>query len=209
MIKDKLASSLGTREETPNIKLAQELVESKNVEGINKVIELLLMNDKKIQQDCIKVAYEIGRINPQLISDFAPIFIQLLRSRHNRLVWGAMQVLSTIAIHSHEILIENLHEIKLAVKIGSVITVDKGILTLSKLASINNHYNEQIFPFLIQHLKDCNPKQLPQHAESVLQAVNENNKKEYVQILKARLPYLSPPKAKRIRKILKQLNEVD
>lgn len=120
-----------------------------------------------------------------------------------------MQVLSTIATHRHEILMENLHEIKRAVKTGSVITVDKGIVTLSKLASINENYNDRIFPFLIEHLQNCTPKQFPQHAESILLAVTEKNKQQYIQLLKVRLPYFAMPKAKRIKKLLKQLNEVD
>lgn len=209
MIIEKLASSLGTREETPNIELAKELAETQNKKGIDEVIHLLQHGEKKVRQDCIKVAYEIGRIHPRLIEDYALIFIQLLRSSNNRLVWGAMQALSTIALESHEVLMGNVHEITLATKIGSTITVDKGILTLSKLASVNEEYNKQIFPFLCQHLKECIAKQFPQHAESAFLAVNDHNKGEYVAILKERLPYLSPPKAKRITKLLKQLNEVD
>lgn len=209
LIKEKLASSLGTREEKPNIELAHELVKSENIAGIEEVMQLLQNADKKIKHDCIKVAYEVCRLNSELIKNYAPIFIQLLRSPSNRLIWGAMQALSTIAIDSHEILMDNLHELKLAVKTGSVITVDKGILTLSKLASISEEYNEKIFPFLIQHLKNCSSKEFPQHAESSYLAVNNKNKQEYVQLLKERLPYLSPAKAKRIKKLLKLLNEVD
>ncbi|HWL13373.1 MAG TPA: hypothetical protein VNQ57_10320, partial [Ureibacillus sp.] len=133
----KLASQLNRRDERPNIELARELMDQNDVEGIQEIVENLVSPNKNIKSDCIKVAYEIGRVKPELISDYAEIFIHLLKSPNNRLVWGAMQVLSTIAEISSITLMKNLHSIKGAIKYGSVITADKGILTLAKLAAGN------------------------------------------------------------------------
>ncbi|SOC43264.1 hypothetical protein [Ureibacillus acetophenoni] len=203
---NKLASQLDRRDEEPNIELAQELA-SENKTGIHEIIENLSNKDKKIRHDCIKVAYEIGQVKPELISDHAIVFVELLRSRDNRMVWGAMQAITTIAELKTELLMEQLHEIQLAIKIGSVITVDKGIITLAKLAASSEENNEQIFPFLIEHLKNCRTKEVPQHAESTLIAVNEKNKEEFIQVLQEREPYMTEPQRKRIKKIFKSFEQ--
>lgn len=204
-ILNKLASQLERNDEQPNIELAYELVKENNVEGIKEIIESLLCGNKKIKQDCIKVIYEIGKLKPELISEDVLVFIELLKSPNNRLVWGAMQVISTIATLSSGVLMDHLHSIKLAIKMGSVITVDKGILTLAKLATVNEEYNEQIFPFLLEHLKTCRTKEIPQHAESTLIAVTDKNKMEFIKVLQEREQYLTVPQKKRVKKILTNL----
>ncbi|UOQ45807.1 hypothetical protein MUN89_07720 [Halobacillus salinarum] len=85
---NELASQLSRKDEEPNITLAHKLAEEDNHAGIEEIMENLSSKDKKIQYDCIKVAYEIGQVNPVLISKYAIQFIELLRSRNNRLVWG-------------------------------------------------------------------------------------------------------------------------
>ncbi|KOO52680.1 hypothetical protein AMD00_06545 [Viridibacillus arvi] len=201
----KLASKLQRRDEEPNIELAQELVKDHNLEGIKEVIQNLSNKDKGIQQDCIKVAYEIGEVKPELISEFTLTFINLLQSRNNRLVWGAMTALSTIVTMSSTIMMEHLEMIFSTMKTGSVITVDKGVLTLAKLASTSKENNERIFPFLLHHLETCRFKDLPQHAESTLIAVNNDNKEAFLTVLKRRENELTAPQLKRIRKIYKVL----
>ncbi|QOV12574.1 hypothetical protein [Viridibacillus arvi] len=201
----RLASKLQRRDEEPNIELAQELVNDHNLEGIKEIIQNLSNKDKGIQQDCIKVAYEIGEVKPELISEFALTFISLLKSRNNRLVWGAMTALSSIATVSSTIMMEHLETIFSTMKTGSVITVDKGVLTLAKLASVSRENNERIFPFLLHHLETCRFKELPQHAESTLIAVNNDNKEAFLTVLKRRENELTAPQLKRIKKIYKVL----
>ncbi|WP_180320576.1 hypothetical protein [Alkalihalobacterium alkalinitrilicum] len=92
-----LASQLGQSDEVPNIELAHKLAKEKNHAGIEEIIENLSCKDKKIQHDCIKVAYEIGQVKPELIGMYALNFIELLKVHNNRLVWGGMMALSTIA----------------------------------------------------------------------------------------------------------------
>ncbi len=45
----------------------------------------------------MKVLYEIGYLTPELIADYADDFLKLLRSKNNRMVWGGMIALATIA----------------------------------------------------------------------------------------------------------------
>ncbi|MGE8205468.1 hypothetical protein ACQKP0_12965 [Heyndrickxia sp. NPDC080065] len=202
-IVNKLASQLNRKDEEPNIELAHELVDKNNHEGIKEVIQNLSNKDKKIQQDCIKVAYEIGEIKPELISDYALVFIDLLKSRNNRLVWGAMTTLSTIARVSSEIIMKHIETLFSAMKTGSVITVDKGVLTLGKLAVVNKQNNERIFPFLLTHLETCRPKEIPQHSESTIPAVTSDNKEAFLTVLKKRENELTVSQLKRVKKIYK------
>jgi hypothetical protein len=202
---NKLATQLNRKDEEPNIEFAQELVNENNHEGIKEVIQNLSNKDKKIQQDCIKVAYEIGKMKPELISEYALVFIELLKSRNNRLVWGVMTALSTIAHLSSEIMMEHIESLFSAMKTGSVITVDKGVLTLAKLAAVNKQNNERIFPFLLNHLETCRPKEIPQHAESASLSVTDDNKQEFLSVIKKREKYLTAPQLRRVKKIYKVL----
>ncbi|MGE6260063.1 hypothetical protein ACQKCU_19655 [Heyndrickxia sporothermodurans] len=204
-ILNRLASQLNRKDEEPNIELAHELVNKNNHEGIKEVIQNLSNKDKRIQQDCIKVAYEIGEMKPELISDYALIFIDLLKSRNNRLVWGAMTALTTIAQVSSEIIMEHIKILFSAMKSGSVITVDKGVLTLGKLAAVNKQNNERIFPFLLTHLESCRPKEIPQHSESAIPAVTNDNKEEFLTVLRKRENDLTESQLKRVKKIYKAL----
>jgi hypothetical protein len=202
---NQLASQLDRKDEVPNVELAHELAQQENLAGIEEVIENLSNKDKKIQHDCIKVAYEIGDLKPELISKYALTFINLLKSRDNRLVWGGMSALASIADVSSDTIMDHLETVFYAVKNGSVITIDKGIITLAKLAAVNKQNNERIFPFLLQHLETCRSKEVPQHSESTLPAVTEDNKAEFLKVLKQREEYLSVAQLKRVKKIYKQL----
>lgn len=204
-ILNQLASQLNRKDENPNIELAHQLVSDNNVIGIDEVIEHLSNKDKKIQYDCIKVAYEIGEVKPELISKYVLTFIQLLKSRDNRLVWGGFTALSTIAEISSAEMMDHLETLFATIKKGSVITVDKGILTLAKLASVNSQYNERIFPFLLDHLGTCRTKEIPQHSESILLAVSNGNKESYLNVLKEREQYLTAAQLKRVKKIMRTL----
>lgn len=202
---NRLASQLHRDDEAPNIELAHELAKDKNHSAIEEIIEHLASKDKKIQSDCIKVAYEIGRVNPELISMYALTFIKLLKSRNNRLVWGAMQALSTIAEVAAETIVPQIQTIKHVMETGSVITMDKGVLTLAKLATVSEENNEEIFPYLLNHLEKCRSKEVPQHAESILLAVANENKQQFLNVLQKRAQYLTAAQLKRVQKIYKIL----
>ena len=82
---NRLAHSLGRRDEVPNQELARDLAAKKNIAAIKEIVENLANKDKNIQADCIKVLYEIGVIDPDLIADYAEDFVKLLMSKNNRL----------------------------------------------------------------------------------------------------------------------------
>ena len=201
---NRLASFQKRRDEVPNQVLARELAARKDKAGIREIVENLRNKNKNIQADCIKVLYEIGYINPDLISSYAKDFISLLKSTNHRLVWGGMIALSTIAIIFSEVLFAHIAEIQKAMKTGSVITVDNAVATLARVASVGDKYNQAIFPFLLQHLKSCRPKDVAQHAEKSMPSVNASNKAQFLKVLEKRMEDVSGSGLTRVKKVIKQ-----
>jgi hypothetical protein len=89
---------------------------------------------------------------------------------------------------------------------GSVNSCDNGIKILARAGSTSLEYSARTTPYLLEQLARCRPKSVPQYAESIFPAVNPTNKENFEEILKNRLPDLTPPQAKRVQKILRQLD---
>lgn len=190
------------RDEVPNQELARDLATQQDNKGIREIAENLWNKDKHIQADCIKVLYEIGYIDPALIADYAEDFLKLLRSRNNRLVWGGMIALSTVAELRADLIHAHLKEILKAMSAGSVITVDNAVKALA-LAASRDAYQDSIFPHLLEHLRTCRPKDVAQHSEKSLPAVNAGNRDEFIAVLEKRLEDLSGSQITRVKKVIK------
>lgn len=204
---DKLACALGRRDEIPNQELARELAETGNRMGVREVAENLWNKDKAIQSNCIKVLYEIGYLEPELVAPFATDFVKLLKSRNNRLVWGGMIALSRIGALAADDIFPHVTEIRKAMAGGSVITRDAGVLALAGIASRKPAYNQAIFPYLLEHLRNCRPKDVPQHCEKILLAVNAENKIAFIAMLEKRLEDLQGSQVKRVEKVIRKAKE--
>jgi hypothetical protein len=200
----RIAHLQNRRDEAPNQELAKQLAEQKDREGIREIAENLWNKDKNIQADCIKVLYEIGYTDPSLIADYAEDYLKLLKSRNNRLVWGGMIALSTVATLKADFIFEHLQEVYRAVEHGSVITVDGSVLTLAGVASAREEYRRAIFPFLLNHLRSCRPKDVSQHSEKSLPAVDASNKDDFIAVLEKRIDDLTATQVKRVKKVIKE-----
>ena len=207
-ILNRLAHSLGRRDEVPNQELARDLAAKKDKSGIREIAENLWNKDKNIQADCIKVLYEVGAIDPKLIADYTEDFVKCLRSKNNRLAWGGMTALAEVAKADPDSVFKNLDAIKKAKETGSVITVDNAISTLAFTAAANKNYNVAIFPYLLKHLSSCRPKEVPQHSEKTLPAVNAANKADFIKVLEKRMEDLSGSGLSRVKKVIKQANSM-
>ena len=203
---EKLATSLGRKDDVPNQELAKEIASANNNNAVTELINILkTTKDKKIQSDCIKTLYEIGYIKPELISEYYQFFIELLESKNNRLVWGAMIALYTISTIKPKKVFENLSKILEAIDKGSVITKDYGVRILINLSAVSDIRNDA-FALLMEQLKKCEPKQLPMYAEKCLPIINEENKDVFIEILNDRFDELiKDSQKKRIEKVLKKL----
>lgn len=205
---NRIAHFQNRRDEVPNQELARDLVEQKDREGIREIAENLRNKDKHIQADCVKVLYEIGYLDPSLIADYVDDYLTLLRSRNNRLVWGGMIALSTVATLKADVIFEHLQEVYRAIELGSVITVDGGVLTLAGVASAREEYRQAIFPFLLDHLRTCRPKDVPQHSEKSLPAVDISNKEDFIAVLEKRMDNLSGAQITRVKKVIKAVENL-
>ena len=201
---NRIAYFQNRRDEMPNRELAKELAEIKDREGIREIAENLCNNNKNVQSDCVKVMYEIGYLDPELIASYVGDFLKLITSKDNRLVWGGMLALSTIAGIKAEELYQDYEEITRVMEQSSVITRDNGVKILATIASRKDEYRERILPYLLKHLETCRPKDVPQHAESTVVAVNAANKNEFIKVLEKRMADMTGSKAARLKKVMKE-----
>ena len=201
---NKIACYQGRRDEVPNQELARELVASEDTAGIREIAENLWNSEANVRSDCLKVLYEIGYLKPELVAPYAGDFLKLLGSRSNRLVWGAMIGLSTVAEIAADEIYPHAAEIQRAMVGGTIITLDAGILALSRLAATRDDRRTALLPYLLDFLRDCRPSDLPRHAERVLMAIAVGSKDEFVAVLQARLPLLTPAQAARLKKVMRQ-----
>jgi hypothetical protein len=203
---DLIATSLNQRDEKANQELALEIIKGTRHDWIKELVENLNNKDKNIQSDCIKVLYEIGENgSPQLIAPYLIDFGNLLNSKNNRLICGAMIAIDMIASVNPKGVYDILPSIQKAIGNGSVITIDHGVGILAKL-SIHQDFAKKTFPLLIEQLAKCPIKQLPMYAEKSIIVINHNNKKQFAEFLESRIPEIDKEsQKKRIDKIIKAL----
>ena len=203
---EKLAGSLGRRDKEPNKDLAKEIADREDHEAIEELVEHLEDADRNLQSDCIEALYETGYINANLIAPHTRAFGNLLQNKNNRLVWGAMIALDSIARVAPMRVFDLFPEIVEALDKGSVITKDCGVGILSSLSAIPE-CRAKIFPLLMNELRRCPPKQLPTYAGKALVAINETNRKEFIELIHGRIPDLEKEsQRKKIKKLLRELD---
>ena len=115
-----------------------------------------------------------------------------------------MIALGTVADLKADLVFAHLAEIQKAMNSGSVITVDNGVQVLALAASKGGKYNKDIFPYLMDHLRTCRPKDVAQHSEKSLPAVvDPSTRKEFISVLEKRMEDLSGSALARIKKVIK------
>ena len=200
---NRIAFYQNRRDEVPNQELAQTLAQSRNQDDIREIDENLWNKEPSIQSDCLKVLYELGYLAPELIAEYADDFLKLLKHHNNRMVWGGMIALSTVADLKAAEIFPHVDEIVQVMQKGSVITMDNGIKALALVASQKDEYRKAIFPYLRDHLKTCRPKEVPQYAEKSLPAITAGNKSDFIQVLEKRLEDMTASQTTRLKKIIK------
>lgn len=200
-----LSSVRGFSGNNNEIDLAKQIADNNDSAAIKELIENLGNKDKRIQSDCIKCLYEIGYLKPELITDYSADFLKLLINKNNRLVWGSMIALATIAGIKHKEIFAALDTIVDTVEKGSVITIDAGVQIYAALLKFEEYFNK-VDPLLMEQLTKCPIKQLPQYAEKSGGSIGKKNKEEFVSILKNRISECErDSQVNRIEKVLKKL----
>ncbi len=202
---DELATSLGRRDEGPNLELAARIVAGNDKKSLQELVDLLVHKSKGLQSDAIKTLYEIGVQKPSLIAPYVTDFIQLLDSKNNRLQWGAMTALSAITTEKPDDIYAALPLLAAVTETGSVITRDNYVGILIKLLSLRKYENDA-FPLLNEQLLSCPSNQLPMYAEQALPFIPEAHKATFINTLTSRLgDFEKESKRKRVEQILKKL----
>jgi len=202
---NQLASALQRKDEGPNIALAEELVKLRNKKAIAALVLGLHKRNKDIQSDCIKVLYEIGERAPALIEPHKKEFLDLLESKNNRLVWGAMTALDCITTVNPLGIYRNIPRIAQAADKGSVIAKDHYTRILAKLAK-NKKFKPDAQALLLNQLLTCAANQLPMYAEICLPVVDKQHAPQFIAVLEPRLHEPATNNGlKRIEKVIQHL----
>lgn len=191
------------RDEVPNQELAHQLAAAGDREGIREIAENLWNEEPNVQSDCLKVLYEIGYLNPSLIASYGQDFLKLLGSRNNRLVWGAMIALSTIAKIKSEDIFPHADEIIQVMAAGTVITNDAGMRTLAGIAGQKDAYRARLLPYLLERFSNSRPVDAPRYAEIILAAVGPAEKADFLARLDRWIAASDGQRSARLRKIRK------
>jgi hypothetical protein len=206
---EKLATSLGRRDEIPNQELARDITEREDKTAVKELAENLSHKSKDIQNDCIKVLYEIGAAKPKLIAPYLKDFLVLLTSKNNRLQWGAMTALGCIVKEKPAEIFAALGKILDAADKGSVITRDHCVHILIAFTA-EKKYRDKTFPLLLEQLMTCPTNQLPMYAENAAPVIDPDLKDRFVKVLSGRLGGIEKEsKRKRVEKVIKKVEIIE
>ena len=203
---DHLAHSLGSRDEVPNIALAEKISKANDRLAARELISLLNHKTGGIRNDAIKVLYEIGARKPELITGYIENFLTTLAHKDNRMRWGAMSALSAISSAKPEVIAEHLATIVDAMDSGTVITRDHGVYILANCSRLKK-YHTDCMELLLEQIEKAPVNQMPMYAEKTADVISAPYIKQFEKILRSRKDVLEiPSKQKRVEKILKSLS---
>lgn len=205
---EKIAFHQGIRGEEPNKALAHEIASSDNTEALKEISEYLYDKNKSISSDVLATMYHVGYEKPELIAPYLETFSDLLSSKINRMVWGSMIALSTIANVEPDALFQKIDLLIDTIKSGSLITEVWGLATLVNITKANEQYEQQTLPVLISYLESCRPIDFAKRVETYLPIINDSNKRDTIQnIIKEKRSELSEAQNKKLTTILKRYNK--
>lgn len=196
---------LGRRDEVPNQELGRLLSDKEDLEGIREIASYLFDKNKSIASDCLKVLYELSYHKPHLIVDYYEDFITLLNSKNNRMVWGAMIAIASIAKVEPDMVYKDHALMTEKIETGTLITHVSGVMALIHMATESEDVYDQIKDQLFKLQADCRPIDFAKRAERMMESVRADDIDEYVDILSSNLDKLSKAGQKRTEKVIKQL----
>lgn len=202
---DRMATALNRRDEGPNQELARDIVRTHDTGAVRELVENLANSNRNIQSDCIKALDEIGTLAPEMIAGYYKELGKLLDSSNNRMIWGAMAALDTIALHQPKGVHSLLAKIITAADTGSVITRDHAVGILAKLGTLKQ-YAPDCIPPLIRQLATSPGNQFPMYAEMALAVITDSNRETFREIITERFDGLEKEsQRKRVGKVLKKI----
>jgi hypothetical protein len=202
---ERIAYYRNRRDEVPNQELARDLAQRADTAGIREIAEGLSNKNHNVRSDCLKVLYEIGYEKPDLIAPYAEEFLALLEDKNNRMVWGAMIALGTIAGVRPEPLRAGMKRIVAAIDKGTLITMVWGIRALSRAAAGSGKHAKAILPRLKGWLVTCLPRDVPTHLESMLPLLDASRWRSLRVVVESRMKEMTPSHLARLRKVVRAI----
>ena len=194
------------RDEVPNQELAGDLARRRDKSGIAEIAANLTNKNQNIRSDCLKVLYEVGYHTPELIAAYAEELLALLDDRNNRMVWGAMIALGTIADLNPKPVWREIDRVFKAIDSGSLITLVWGIRTVANAAAQSPSRVKSAMPKFLQYLKTCNARDVPTHLESMLPVLNSANWRGVEEVVESRKNEMTTSHLARLKKVMKQMS---
>ena len=204
-ILNELSSVQGRRDEILNQELAKKISSSGDSQAIQELVEGLQHKNKSIQSNCIKVLYEIGEHKPELIQNYVPEFLEVLQSNSNRLVWGAMTALDSIALLKPDEIYQQLPYILDKADSASVIAKDHALGILIKLSSLEK-YQKDVSGLLIHQLTLSAQNQFPMYLERSVPVLSGEFYPRLLDLVNDRLPEIEKEsKRKRLLRVIRKI----
>jgi hypothetical protein len=193
------------RDEVPNQLLAEKLAKSGDTEGLDEIAAHLDDKNKSVASDCIKVLYETGYRKPELIRKYVNEFLILLSSKENRMVWGGMIALATIAEFKSVPIWKAIEQVLMTIQNGTVITQVWGIRLLAGLSKADKQYKERLLPVLFDYLENCRPVDFATRTETILPVISSAEEREtMLQIIRMKEKELSDAQRSKLNRVLKK-----
>jgi hypothetical protein len=194
------------RNEKNNVAIAARIAEEDDYAALKQIVQLLQEGNTALKNDCIKIIYEVGEQKPLLIEEYLDLFFHLLKSKNNRLQWGAMCAIYYCAQTQLKKVYKNLDYILKNTENASVIGRDYRFFTLITLAK-EKKYLKTIAPVLIDELWKAAENQFPAYCEETLCLPKKFIRETIVPIISERIKSIATEsKRKRLNKILKKFS---
>jgi hypothetical protein len=199
-IVDELASSLGRRDEGPNFRVAEFLADDPDPEALTELVEAFASGAAALASDAAAALQKLAELDPTQVAPHAAAIAGLLASENNRLVWGAATILHGVAIVRPGAVKPHVEALTRAVSAGSVITQDHVVGALAATTV------PAALDFVFAHLRTCGWHYVPLRAERVAPFVGDRWP-EFRDAVESRLPEQGPGGARRIRRLLADLDD--
>lgn len=205
-VQDKLAHSVGRKDQIPNKNLAVEISEFGNSDQVTELIKFIESGPKRrLQMDAILTLAYVSELNPKLAVPEVDFFLQKLDDPISRVAWGSMIALSHLVKLAPEKLYNKLPVILDAMQMDSIVGRDHGYKILVHLYSIDR-YREDLFHILLEQLVIVRPNQLGQYTERLMTVLAPEHKADLIVTLEERRMELTNQyHLKRLAKNLKKL----
>lgn len=206
---DQMSASIDRRDEQANIDLAEKIAATNDQEAVMELIDLFdRKKHQSLQNDAIKILYEIGLRKPGLIAAYVSIFVSLLGHKNNRLQWGGMTALASIVDFQPEVIHPHLAAILDASDKGTVITRDYTVRILAGLCKVAA-FREDVMILLLDMVAKSPENQFPMYSEICFSCdLNPAEGNALLDILQSRILEMEKEtKQRRILRLIHKLNK--